>query len=206
MGTGCVCSFRNITRCVIFVLVGYCTIGFNGSQLILLVIGVVGRTSVYHVGDDIPVVIVPVSVGNGRRKIIVQLGNLSSCCIIRVSVPIIVFLIVNAAGDRTQPLQAVISIGQRVTNCRFVGSQQSGGLAVGVGFGIVGCSNSPLLTSELSAEVTPYRPRSARGRQGPFSLRIVRHWARFWTQLRPLSYSSLGFTQTVPCPTEQPCR
>lgn len=46
-------------------------------------------------------------------------------------------------------LQGVISIGQRIANSGAVGSQQTGGFAVGVRFGIVGCSNSPLLTGEL---------------------------------------------------------
>ena len=109
---------------------------------------------------------------------------------------------VNTTRDRSQALQFIVAIGQRVANSRFVGGKQPGGFAVGVGFGIVGRSDPPMLAAELSTGMTPCRPRPTRGRQGPFSLRIVNLWDRFWTQLRPLSYVRESRVTTSPssCP------
>ena len=169
VGGGSIGSRLDITGCIIGVSVSLGAAGLL-CQLILGIVGIGIKGAVIRVKQDISVGIVTVGIRNIRGKVVGQLRKQIRGAV-PGTVPIAVILAVNAAGDFLKPLKFIITVAQRITDGRLVGSQQACGFAVGVGFGIGGAADSPLLTGELSTGMTPCRPRPTRERQGSFSLR-----------------------------------
>ena len=150
VGGGSVGGRQNIARCIVGVGISFGAAGLLG-QLVLGIVGIGVGGAVFRVGGNIAQNIVGVAVGDIRGKIIGQSRYLG-CGVGAGNVPVGVGFSVDAACDGGEPLQFVVAVCQRIAHSGLVGSQQTGGFTVGIGFGIVGVSNTPVLSGELSPQ------------------------------------------------------